>query len=75
MNLPGERKSNGPARVFRFPVLVGVLLLAGLLSALLSDGLGRYFSWIALSLPVSICLWFYLQARSRSGRTSSKSRP
>ena len=29
------------------PLLLGVLSIAGLLTALLSEGAGRYFSWIA----------------------------
>jgi hypothetical protein len=42
-------------------MFVGVLLSSGLLSALLSDGLGRYFSWISVGSPLIISLWFYLQ--------------
>jgi hypothetical protein len=48
-------------QVYLAPIFVGLLLSSGLLSALLSDGLGRYFSWISIGSPLIICLWFYLQ--------------
>jgi hypothetical protein len=69
VNLSKVRKNDGRqlVRVFRFPVFVGLLLSSGLLSALLSEGLGRYFSWIALSLPVFVCLWAYFR-RFRLGQ-------
>jgi hypothetical protein len=47
--------------VYLAPIFVGLLLSSGLLSALLSEGLGRYFSWISVGSPLMICLWFYLQ--------------
>jgi hypothetical protein len=46
-------------RVFGVPIVIGVLSLAGLLSALLAGDLGRYFSWVALGLPAVIALWAY----------------
>ena len=48
-------------QVYLAPVFVGLLLASGLLSALLSDGLGRYFSWMSIGSPLIICLWFYVQ--------------
>jgi hypothetical protein len=48
-------------QVYLAPVFVGLLLASGLLSALLSDGFGRYFSWISIGCPLIICLWFYVQ--------------
>jgi hypothetical protein len=48
-------------QVYLPAIFVGLLLSSGLLSALLSDGLGRYFSWISIGSPLIICLWFYLQ--------------
>ena len=67
MNLPEVRKSDGWTRVYRFPALVGLLQLTGLLAALLWEVWGRYFSWIALSLPVLVCVWCYFR-RSRMRR-------
>jgi hypothetical protein len=37
--------------------MIGVLSVAGSLSALLAGDFGRYFSWFALGLPVAIAAW------------------
>jgi hypothetical protein len=51
--------------VYGGPLLIGVLSVAGLLTALLSEGPGRYFSWLALGAPVVITVWFF--ARRKRG--------
>ena len=51
--------------VYGGPLLLSVLSLAGLLSALLSEGPGRYFSWLALGAPVALTAWFF--ARRKRG--------
>jgi hypothetical protein len=51
--------------VYGGPLLLGVLSIAGLLSALLSEGPGRYFSWLALGAPVVLTAWFF--ARRKRG--------
>jgi hypothetical protein len=38
--------------VYGAPILIGLLSLAGLVSALLFGELGRYFSWIAVGWPI-----------------------
>ena len=38
--------------VFGIPIVIGLLSLAGLISALLFGQLGRYFSWIAVGSPI-----------------------
>jgi hypothetical protein len=43
------------------PIFMGLFLFCGLLWALLSDGLGRYFSWLSVGSPVFASLWFYLR--------------
>jgi hypothetical protein len=43
--------------VFGAPVVIGLLSLSGLLSALLFDGIGRYFSWIAVGTPIILVAW------------------
>jgi len=53
-----------PPRLYG-PLLLGVLAIAGLLSALLSAGPGRYFSWLALGAPVALTAWFF--ARRKRG--------
>jgi len=40
-----------------------LLSVAGLLTALLSEGPGRYFSWIALGAPVVLTAWFFARRK------------
>jgi hypothetical protein len=51
--------------VFGFPIVIGLLSLAGLISALLFDELSRYFSWIAVGSPVILLSWLIVQRRHR----------
>jgi hypothetical protein len=48
-------------RVFGAPIVIGALSLAGLLSALLAGDVGRWFSWIALALPLAVSAWVWLR--------------
>ena len=49
MTTARKPRSSGSWRaVYGGPLLLGGLSIAGLLSALLSEGPGRYFSWLAL---------------------------
>lgn len=45
-------------QVFRWPLLIGVASAAGLVSALLADGVWDAVSWALLSLPLLVALWF-----------------
>jgi hypothetical protein len=45
--------------VYGGPLLLGALSVAGLLTALLSEGAGRYFSWPAVGAPIAITAWFF----------------
>lgn len=54
-----SRASGNWWTVYRGPLMIGVLSTAGLLGALLYEGPGRYFSWLALSAPVALTAWFY----------------
>ena len=49
--------------VYGGPLLLGVLSIAGLLTALLSEGVGRYFSWIAVGAPVVTTAWFFVRRK------------
>ena len=44
--------------LWRAPLLLGLISLIGLLSALFFDGLGDAVSWIALTIPPAVVLWF-----------------
>ena len=60
-----SRSSGNWRAVYGGPLVLGVLSVAGLLSALLSEGSGRYFSWLALGAPVVLTAWFF--ARRKRG--------
>jgi hypothetical protein len=42
---------------WRVPVVLGVLTASGLLSALVSDGIGDVWAWIALAAPLAVAAW------------------
>jgi hypothetical protein len=44
-------------RVFGMPLLLGLATVAGLLSALLGQGVWHVLSWILLSLPIAVVAW------------------
>jgi hypothetical protein len=58
-----SRSSGNWCTVYGGPLLLGVLSIAGLLAALLSEGAGRYFSWLALGAPVAITAWFFARRK------------
>ena len=64
--MTAERKSRSSGNwrtVYGGPLLLGVLSTAGLLTALLSEGPGRYFSWIAVGAPVLVTAWFFARRK------------
>ncbi len=40
-----------------WPVVLNVLAATGLVSALVSDGFGDVWSWIALGVPTAVMAW------------------
>lgn len=42
--------------VWKFPILLAVFTLFGLLSALIGTGIWHIFSWIALLIPIAVCI-------------------
>jgi hypothetical protein len=59
------RSSGSWWTVYGGPLLIGMLSVAGLLTALLSEGAGRYFSWIAVGAPVALTGWFFARRKRR----------
>ena len=51
--------------VFGAPIIIAVLTMCGLLAALLLGDVGRYFSWLAVAVPVGIVAWAWLRLRLR----------
>lgn len=69
--LPSVSKANVPNRArnhrsawdaFRVPLLVGLVCAAGLGLALVGDGIWDGLSWLALSLPVALAVFYWHRA-------------
>jgi hypothetical protein len=43
--------------IFRWPLWLGVLMAAGLASALFGDGGWDALSWLAMAIPLGIVAW------------------
>ena len=47
-----------------WPIVMGVLSTTGLLTALVSDTWGDWWSWVALGVPVAVMGWYSWPRRS-----------
>ena len=56
-------------RIWAWPVCLGVLMASGLASALVADGWGDRWSWLALGLPVAAMVVFGLRRTPATRRT------
>jgi hypothetical protein len=52
------RPGSGFTGIYRAPVLIALVTIAGLLTALLGDGIWDIASWLALSVPIAVVMWF-----------------
>ena len=50
-------------KVYGLPVLLAVVTFGGLLSALLGDGIWNVASWCALSIPLAVIAWKFVQGK------------
>ena len=48
-------------QIFAAPIVVGVLSIVGLLAALIGDGWWDVVSWLTLTLPILLYLFFILR--------------
>ncbi len=46
-------------QIFKWPIVLGLLTLFGLIIALLEDGVLERVSLLALSIPIIIIIYFY----------------
>lgn len=46
-------------QIFKWPIVLGVLTLLGLVVALLEDGALEQLSLLALSIPIIVTIYFY----------------
>ncbi|MFM9922113.1 hypothetical protein VLK31_03915 [Variovorax sp. H27-G14] len=53
------KEHQGFWRMWRWPIVLGLLTVVGLISALFSDGgVGDMLAWLTLGIPVAVCAWF-----------------
>ena len=50
-------------QVWVMPIIIGLLSTIGLIAALLADGYADILSWLSLSIPVYVILWFWLRKK------------
>lgn len=48
-------------RLWGWPIVLGLLSATGLITALVSDSWGDWWSWLALGVPVAAITWFTLR--------------
>ncbi|UXX78665.1 hypothetical protein N7E81_14990 [Reichenbachiella carrageenanivorans] len=52
-------------RVWKYPIILAVLTVFGLLAALMGTGIWHVLSWLALTIPAVVCLRYALFPTSR----------
>jgi hypothetical protein len=50
--------------IFLVPAIIAVVSCAGLISALVGDDIWDVLSWMTLSVPVGVCVWYAFRRRS-----------
>lgn len=51
---------NSVRHIWRFPMGIGIMTTIGLVSSLVGTGIWHWISWITLTLPIVIAVWFGL---------------
>lgn len=52
-------------RLWAWPIVMAVLTATGLVSALVSDHYGDWWSWLGLGVPVAVMVWFACFAKPK----------
>ncbi len=50
------------SRIWGMPIAIGIVSTIGLLSAILGDGIWDGLSWIALTIPIAVSLWYIVRS-------------
>lgn len=51
------RRAQSARQVWALPALLGLASAVGLVAGLVSEGVGDWVAWVALSLPLLAALW------------------
>jgi len=49
--------------IFLIPAIIAVVSCAGLISALVGDDVWDWLSWVTLSIPIAVGVWYALRRR------------
>ena len=49
-------------QIWAAPIVLGIASAIGLISALLGDGIWDALSWVTLTAPIAVVLWFVVRA-------------
>jgi len=55
-------------RTWIIPIWLGLMTGVGLISALLGDGIWDALSWLALAVPVALCIYYWARSTKRPSR-------
>lgn len=58
-----NHKGNTFLQLWGAPILLTILTLFGLIAALVGTGIWHGLAWLALTVPVAICIWYGWQRR------------
>jgi hypothetical protein len=56
-------RRQGLGDIFLIPAIIAVVSCAGLISALVGDDIWDVLSWMTLSVPVAISIWYAFRRR------------
>jgi hypothetical protein len=63
-------------RLWAWPIVLGALTATGLTTALISDGWGDTWAWLALGVPIAVMARFSLWTQSATeSETNSSDKP
>ncbi|MFL9827915.1 hypothetical protein [Rhodoplanes sp. SY1] len=62
----GRRDST--ARIWSWPIIIALVSTAGLVAALVGDGLLDLVSWLGLGVPVAVSAWFWVRRQRATPR-------
>ncbi len=60
---PEDMSNSNFKKVWRAPMVLGVLTLFGLLSALLGTGYWYELSWAAMVIPLGVIIYFFYKSK------------
>lgn len=61
-----SKRARSFSEIYRWPLVLAVIILVGLLSALLGDGIWNVLSWLLLAIPVFVIAEYVFRHRGKA---------